>query len=462
MPAIADRVIAELHHILGPRGLKTGEAVAALDRGFHRDNLAAGIVALPESTQQVSRLLALCNRVPIAVVPQGGRTGLAGAGASAPGQLILSTQRLNRVEEIDVADGVAVAQAGVTLEALNEAARPHGLCAGIDLTARGSCTIGGMIGTNAGGQEAFRYGVMRRRVLGLEAVLADGSVISELTRVMKVNTGYDIKQLLIGSEGTLGVVTRAVIDLVALRGATATAFCACPDAGAAVRLYRRLQGMEGARLGRAELMWASHVTLSVRELKLDWLKNFLRSAAYVIVEADAAAEEQAAGALQAVLGAAAEAGEIDDAILAKNEQERSGIWRIREEWTVDAIFPGGLWFDITVPLGRLGAYVSDLERRLAEHDPGLRLYNIGHLGDGNLHVTVAADKPITDRYEEVSKLIYASLPGMGGSISAEHGIGLEKKAALAAFGDPVKIEVMRRIRQALDPNGIMNPGKVFS
>lgn len=460
MAHIDEGVIARLRAMLGPAGLKQGEALSALDPGVHPENLAAGIAALPASPAEVARLLAFCNEVGLPVVPQGGRTGLAGAGVSRPGELVLATERLARIEDLDPESGVALAEAGVTLAALDAAAAPHGLMVGVDLSARGSCTLGGLIATNAGGMEAFRQGTMRHQVLGLEAALADGRLMSDLTRVLKANAGYDVKQLFIGSEGTLGVVTRAAIRLLPRRAPGASALVACPDAAAAVALFRRLLRLEGAALARAELMSANHVATTARALGLARLAAFAAAPLALVIELEAAAD--AAARLEAALAEAFEAGLVADAALAKSEQERAEIWRVREDWAVDRIFPGGLWFDLSLPLGALAGYLAALAERLRAHDPALALYVIGHLGDGNLHVTVNAARPIAGRYEEIAPLVYAGLKEVGGSFSAEHGIGLEKRAALAREADPVKLALMRSLKRSLDPKGILNPGKVLA
>ena len=371
------------------------------------------------------------------------------------------TSRLTIIRALDPLGGFAEVEAGVTLAALDDAAAGHGLSAGIDLGARGSCTIGGMIGTNAGGMEAFRYGTMRQRVLGLEAVLPGGRIMRDLTRVTKANAGYDLKQLFIGSEGTLGVVTAAVIKLEPVWPARATALVGALDATRAVTLFRRLQRLPGAELTHAELMWRPHVLINAREAGRDGLAAFSSAPVFVMFEVGSDSEDACRAALETGLSAAIEASEIDNAILAKSEDERRAIWHLREHWGVDRVYPGGLWFDVSVPLSGLAAYTEALQARLASHDPALGLYMIGHLGDGNLHVTVNSDHPILERYGEVSTLVYAGLAEIGGSFSAEHGIGLEKKAALAKLADPGKLALMKSIKKTIDPNGIMNPGKVI-
>lgn len=457
---IPSSVLERVAGIVGAGNLKRGEQLAAIDPGFDRKSLDAGVAVLPGSVAEVAAILELAQDERLPIVTHGGRTGLAHAGTSRAGELILMTNRLAAIRLLDAAGGLAVTEAGVTLQTLNDAAARHGLSAGIDLGARGSCTIGGMIATNAGGMEAFRYGTMRQRVLGLEAVLPGGRIMSDLTRVTKANAGYDVKQLFIGSEGTLGVVTAAVIKLEPTHAERATALAGALDATTAVALFRRLQRLSGATLTHAELMWRRHVEVNAREMGREALSAFSQGLVYVMIEVGGDSEVACLTALETALGEAVEAGEIDNAILAKSEEERRDIWHLREFWGVDRVYPGGLWFDISVPLSGLAAYAEALEARLAQHDPALRLYMIGHLGDGNLHVTVNADRPILERYGEVSALVYQGLAEAGGSFSAEHGIGLEKKSALAKLADPGKLALMRLIKSALDPHGIMNPGKV--
>jgi FAD/FMN-containing dehydrogenase len=310
--------------------------------------------------------------------------------------------------------------------------------------------------------EAFRYGTMRQRVLGLEAVIADGTVFCDLARVRKANTGYDVKQMFIGAEGSLGVVTRAALELVPMPGPTALALVACTGTEAALTLLRRLQETPGTSLRCAELMWRNHFELTARELKLDRMLDVAVAPLYVLYEIYASTPEEAREVLESILGGALEDGLIADAILAGSERERRDLWRVREEWSVDRVYPGALWFDVSAPISRLSEYADDVVRRVKAHDPALDVYFIGHLADGNLHVTVNADRPIAGRYDEIAPLVYEGLEAMGGAFSAEHGIGLEKREALAKLGPRGKLEMMRRLKRALDPNNIMNPGKVLA
>jgi FAD/FMN-containing dehydrogenase len=457
----ASELLPALTAIVGDAGIRRAEALAALSPGSDPRNLDCGLMVRPASTAEVSRTLALCDEERVGVVPQGGRTGLAGGASSRPGQIILSLERMNRIESVDAAGRTALVEAGVTLEMLNEAAGARGLAVGVDLAARGSATIGGMVATNAGGMEAFRYGTMRERVLGLEAVLADGAVLAELTRVRKDNSGYPVRQLFIGSEGTLGVVTRVVLSLVPVDGPRAAALVAVPDLDAAVAVLRALEKAPGITLVAAEVMSRNHLAPTASALGLARLVPSASSAFSVLLSVSAATESAAAEFLAQVLGEASESRLVDDALAPKNESELRDLWRIREDWAVDRLRPGGLWYDISVPVDRLRFFADRLAARIRAHDPTLDVVLIGHLADGNLHVTVNAERPVTERYDEIAPLVYADLAGIGGSFSAEHGIGLEKRATLARLAGPVKLGLMQRIKAAFDPHGILNPGKVL-
>ena len=453
-------LVAALAEAVGEGNLWSAPLAATLDPGWHPHNLGADVAVAPPDTAAVAAVLRLCNAARVGVVTQGGRTGLAGAAASGAGQLVLLTRRLDRLLELDARAGVAVVEAGVTLERLQQAAGEHGLSPGIDLAARGSATLGGMIATNAGGIEAFRNGVMRHRVLGLEVVLADGRVLCDLKRVTKANEGYDLKQLFVGAEGTLGVITRAVLALEPAVSGHATALVACASAERAVALFARLRAAAGDRLRAVEAMWRDYALVSGRETGAGALMRFLEGPGEVFVIVGTAGGEEQLGTW---LAEAAEAGEVLDAVVAGSGRERDAIWKVREDsWSIDRAFPGGLWFDVSVPLALLDDYVGGLRARVAGVDPRLRVFAMGHLGDGNLHLTITRGEPAAHLADPVSAAVYHGLAEAGGSFSAEHGIGLEKRASLAFYGAPEKLAVMRALKEVLDPNGIMNPGKVLS
>ncbi|MGB1257798.1 MAG: FAD-binding oxidoreductase [Thiolinea sp.] len=447
------------------------------DSGFHPDNLNAGLMALPTNTEQVSALLTQCNEKNIAVVPQGGRTGLAGATITTPEQIILDTRKLNQIIDIDSAGGTVLTESGVPLETLEQAVNHHGLSCGIDLAARGSATIGGMVATNAGGIEAFRNGMMRHQVLGLEVVLADGRILSDLKRVTKANEGYDLKQLFIGAEGTLGVITKVTLALKPLQTNTTTALVSCSDADHAVALFRHLHNQ--TELLSAEIMWPDYAHTVAKATGLESTLDFAisdtnnqsvqhydkpnKQPIFVLIEAAVTnTETPESGEFTEILMELLEAGRIENALLAKNHQEREAIWRIREDSAViDTVYPDGYWYDVSVPLKHLPAYADSLFGKIKAISPDLTLFLFAHLGDGNLHATISAGYPITALETAIRQAVYAGLTEMGGSFSAEHGIGTEKFTSLPHYIPETNYALMQDIKKLFDPNCIMNPGKVI-
>ena len=453
---------SEFESIVGSRNVLDAAAMAGLDPGFDSDNLSADLLVMPASCGQLAEVVAVCNRDGIQIVPHGGRTGLSGGGSSRAGQVIIALTRMSKIEQLDPMATIAVVEAGATLQSVEAAAREHGLSVGIDLGARGTATIGGMISTNAGGMEAFRNGSMRNRVIGLEAVLADGRVLSDMAKVAKCNEGYDIKQLFCGAEGTLGIITRAVLKLEPAKPDPTTFLIACEDAASAIKLMRAAQGAEHLDLIHAEIMWRDAAHLVARCSGLSHVFAFCDAPVYAIFELICRAPQ--IGAEEALFEAIEPVAEsLLDAVVAKNDRERKDIWRVREDsFVIDAELPGGMWVDVSVPLGELDAYVAGVVRDLAAIDPALRAYAIGHLADGNLHYTITKGEPLGGELSAaITSALYEPLKPMGGSFSAEHGIGTEKKNYLAKYASPEKLHLMRSIKQMLDPNGIMNPGKVL-
>jgi FAD/FMN-containing dehydrogenase len=460
MPLTAAQVAA-LTAIVGAGAVRTAAELAARDPGVDPRNFGADLMLRPADAAEVGRVLAYCNAARIGVVPQGGRTGLSGGAESHAGEVIVALERLDRIESLDPVSRTAVVGAGVTLAALAARTAEHGLSAGIDFGGRDSATIGGMVSTNAGGAAAFRHGTMRERVLGLEVVLADGSVLTELGQVRKRNEGLAVEQLFIGAEGTLGVITRVALALVPVDGPAATALVAVPDLAAAVALGDAVQRAAALTPVAIELMSGNHARATSRATGAAEFEPLARAPYLVLVEAAAPAAATAEAGLVELLATAAERGLVADAVVAQSEAQRCAMWRVREDWAVDRERPGGLWYDVSVPLAALPAYLDGCRARLGAHDPALDLYVIGHLADGNVHLTVNAARPITERYEEIAPLVTEGLAALGGSFSAEHGIGLEKKATLARLGSPRRLALMRSLKATLDPHGIMNPGKVL-
>ena len=461
--ATNDALLADLRQIVGATGVKDPETVAGLDPGLRAENLAAGVIVLPASTVEVAEVVAYCSRHSIAIVPHGGRTGISGGAVSHAGQIVLQTTRMSRILSVDPLAGTAVVEAGAILEAVEAEVAGHGLSVGLDLSARGSVTIGGMVSTNAGGLEAFRYGVMRHRVLGLEAVLPDGRVLDDLKLVTKANEGYDVKQLFIGAEGTLGIVTKVALDLVPRGAGRATALVSCAGVGDAVKAFRRLRNRADGELLAAEIMWPDYARVTAGHLGAAEVLAFEADPDAVFVLFEVADDEAGGEAfLERALGACLEAGETRNGVIAKNRRERDTIWSIREEsFLCDRDYPNGYWFDVSVPLGELAGYADRLFAHIGEILPDLKLFMFGHLGDGNLHLSITSGRAMPELADPISEAVYADLAAMGGSFSAEHGIGVDKLDELARYASPAKLAMMRAVKAAFDPQGIMNPGKVL-
>lgn len=451
-----DALDARLSEVLDAECILRSNQVAALDPGVEPANMGARLAIRPRTVAEVSAALAVCNALAVPVVTHGGRTGLSGAAVTEPGQLILLTDRLEGGIDIDPVERVAVVSAAVTQQALQEAAAAHGLTLGVNTASRGSATIGGMIGTNAGGMEAFRYGMMRQRLLGIEAVLADGTVVEDLTRVPKANEGYDLKQIFCGAEGTLGVVTRAVIRLENAAQEGNTTLLAVPGAAEALRVMRAVE-RTGALL-LCELMWHHYANLVARETGLSHVLGFCDAPAYLVVQS--LLDEDA---LLDTLAPFLEDGTILDAVVAKSQRESAEIWRIREDSQAALrVMPNTLLYDVSIPLSHLDTYVKALEERIHALGPGMIFQALCHLGDGNLHVNIAREIPFSPADKDaVGMAIEQGIKAIGGAVSAEHGIGLNKLSTLARNIPKGNLAMMRMLKAALDPNHILNPGKVL-
>lgn len=459
-------IIRSLQHDLNHFGedlhLIGSEKLADRHPGEHADNFGAGAMAQPATPQAAAAVVRWCAENNVAVVPQGGRTGLVGGGISAPGQLILSTGRLNRIEAIDPLARTATVGAGVTLQALQDAAAEFGLTPGIDLAARGSATIGGMIATNAGGILAFRNGVMRHQVLGLEAVMPDGSLFSDLTRVLKVSAGPDIKQLLIGSEGAYGFVTRAVLKLENFNAMRATALVGVKDATCALALIAHFRAKPALQLEGAELMWQRYFRDSAGDkgFDLDWLEP--DTPAVLLMEVSAGSEAEARSALEDGLAELWEEQELTSGIVAASLDQARRFWALREDGDfMYRHFPAAPSFDVSVPPASLDDYVAGLRSRLKAVDASFDAYVYGHIADGNLHISVIGKGAAAPGLKEpIEDVIYTGVAEFGGSFSAEHGVGTEKRRAYLTYGNPARRAVAQAIKAALDPKNLFNPGKV--
>ena len=451
----------DLRAIVGEQGLLAGDSVRERAGLLFHGRVDAELLVRPRDTNQVSRVLALCHARGQPVVTHGGLTGLVNGADAARSELVLSLESMNSIERVDVAGRTLRAQAGAKLGNVQREAEKHGMVFPLDLGARDSATVGGNISTNAGGLRVLRYGMMRNLVLGIEAVLADGTVLTSMNRMLKNNAGYDLKQLFIGSEGTLGVVTRAELRLVSRTRSQETLLAALPTFDALVELLDRLDSGLGGQLAAFEALWGNYYDLNTAAPASNAPPLSRGAPFYAIAETLGGDPEADRARLEAVLGEAMEAGVVSDVTLANSETERRAIWNIREDvWQPRHIAPL-LTFDVSLPIENMKAYVEQVNAAVHEFAGDNRSFVFGHMADGNLHIVVAAGDDAATR-ARVEEIVYRPLAAIGGSVSAEHGIGLEKRAYLPLSRSAEEIATMRTIKRALDPKGILNPGKVFS
>ena len=460
MSHLTDSELVEaLQAIVGERGLLTGDDVAARpNHSWGQGSSPALAIVRPASTEEVAEVLRLCNEQGRAVVPQGGLTGLVDGITCTEGDLVISLERKNAIEHIDADAGTMVVQAGAVLQTVQEAAEEAGWQFAVDFGARGSANIGGMIATNAGGNSVVRYGMMREQLLGLEAVLADGTVLSNMNEMIKNNTGYDLKHLFVGSEGTLGIVTRAVLRTRPRPRSVQTALVALHNFADVVGLLRRLGVELEGKLSAFEVMWRNFYHFMTEESGRHQAVISTTYPYYVLVESEGADAEREEEQFMAVLGALMEEGHVADAVICQSSQQAAQLWAMRDdvEALVLAVFPPAI-FDISLPIREMENYVAGLESTLAADHPGTRLVSFGHLGDGNIHLGIG---PVEDKHA-IEKLVYERLGEVNGSVSAEHGIGLEKREFLGHSRTAAELAVMRSIKSALDPRNTLNPGKIF-
>jgi FAD/FMN-containing dehydrogenase len=456
-------LLDSLRAVLGTDGVRTGADIGerSLTDWTGQTPTRAAALLLPRTTAQVSQALALCHADHQPVVPQGGMTGLAGGAIVRKGDFALSLERLAGIEEIDRAAATLTVRAGTTLQAAQDAAAEAGFELALDFGARGSCQIGGNLATNAGGNRVIQSGTARDQTLGLEVVLADGTVLTSLNKMVKNNTGYDLKHLFIGSEGTLGVITRAVLRLVPRRAARHTALVALDDYDAAVALLRRLGARFGNDISAFEIMWPDFFDFGV-SLSSSQRSPFAQAhPMYALLEHASFDTDDDGERFAQAMSEALEAGQIRDAVIAQSIAETRALWTIRE---ATAEFPLRLIpfnYDVSLPIGSIGVFADACRDRFEQCWPGQVSYFFGHIGDSNLHVTVDGHSVPGVTHEDVDRELYALLAPYGGSVSAEHGIGVLKRDFLPVSRSPAELATMRAIKRTLDPHGIMNPGKVF-
>jgi FAD/FMN-containing dehydrogenase len=470
--AEASSLRASLRAAIGPDVLLESAADAAPFLTDHR-NLFHGralAVALPRSVDEVSKLLAWSNEAGVGVVPQGGNTSYCGGATPDDSglQLVIGLRRLKRVRQVDAANFSMTVEAGCTLGEVQRAAADAQRFFPLELGSAESCQIGGNLATNAGGLNVIRYGMARALTLGIEAVLPDGQVLQHLRELQKDNTGYDLTGLLVGSEGTLGIITAATLKLWPPMRSTATALVAVPSVEAAVALLTELRACAGERVSSYELLPRSALELALRHIEGVTDPLGTPHPWYVLCELSSPAEESLERVLEQALTSASAAPLVLDAALAASERQRSALWRLRENFPEAQRRAGpSLKHDIAVPVGRLAEFVAQASAWVGSAVPAGTLVAYGHAGDGNLHFNISFPKDTTGaslsaQEPVIRRAIHEMVAAHGGSFSAEHGIGQLKVGELQRYTGAVELTMMRAVKQALDPRGIMNPGKLLA
>ncbi|WP_373505209.1 FAD-binding oxidoreductase [Aestuariivirga sp.] len=447
-------LIAELRARLGEAAVLDGKDIG----GRHVSDMSTTgtapplAVVRPRTIEEVSTILKLCHAAGTPVIAQGGMTGLAGGGNPSGNEIVISLELIRGIEEIDTASATMTVRAGTPLEECQTAADDAGLFLALDLGSRGSAQIGGNLSTNAGGIRVIRYGMAREQVLGLEAVLADGTIVSTMNKMLKNNAGYDLKHLFIGSEGTLGIITRAVLRLHPPTGEITTVLCAVSTYEDVVKLLRRAQGELGGVVA-FEAMWREYFEFTASALKLSFFAE--AHPFWVILESTAKGD-----AMESFLGECLEDGLLQDALIAQSHAQAREIWSVREGHPIETL-PNLLNFDVSLPIARIGDYAVECSAALHARWSASHVSFYGHVGDSNVHICFSVEYGPGEDMHDVDDIVYGVLKDYGGSISAEHGVGTLKRPYLHLSRSPQELALMRCLKQALDPRGILNPGKVI-
>lgn len=465
-------VLEPIRAIVGERGVITDRDTMQPLMVAWRDSWEGRVplVVMPATTEELAAVVAICAKTNTPIVPQGGNTGL--TGASQPhgddSEIVISTQRMNKIREIDLDNDTITVDAGVVLQVIQETAKANGRLFPLSLGAEGSCQIGGNISTNAGGVQALRYGTARALVAGLEVVLPDGQIWNGLRGLRKDNAGYDLKQMFIGAEGTLGIITAATLKLLPLPTASATAFLATPSPVTAVAWLRRAKSMLGECITTVELMERRCIDVAMKHnssirdplpTRYDW---------YLLVEiADQGKHDSLEERLLSVFEAGVEGEELIDGVIASSAEQAAAIWRIREGTPEGQRLEGASYkHDVSVPISKVAQFISEANSALETRFPGLRSFAFGHLGDGNIHYNPlqaeGGDKATWQSYlPEVNQIVHDIVARLGGSITAEHGIGRLRIEEVPRYKSDVEMAMMRKLKQCFDPDNLMNPGKLL-
>jgi FAD/FMN-containing dehydrogenase len=466
---LAADLLARFVAIVGPKYAVTDPQMQAPYLVEMRDlyHGRTPVVLRPGSIEEVAAILKLANETKTAIVPQGGNTGLVGGQIPHHGELVLSLTRLDKIREVDPVSNTMTVEAGVTLQRAREAAAAADRLYPQLLPSEGTCTIGGNLSTNAGGTAALAHGIARAHALGLEVVLADGRVLHDLNKLKKDNTGYDLKNLFIGSEGTLGIITAAVLRLVPRPRSTETAFIGLPSPQAALDLLGIASERSTGAVTTFELMPRAGLEAVVKFDSASRMPLAGDHPWFVLIELQSQAQRGLHETLEEILGAGHAKGLVLDATIASSVQQAKAFWRLREMFgEVQRHIGASIKHDVSVPVAAVPAFIAEANAAVSKLIPGCRLLPFGHAGDGNIHYNVTqpegADKEkFLARWDEVNAVVFTVVKKFGGSISAEHGVGVMKRDILPQYKDPVALDLMRALKRTLDPNGILNPGKVL-
>tara|TARA_R110002096_G_scaffold257381_1_gene450820 strand:+ start:152138 stop:153511 length:1374 start_codon:yes stop_codon:yes gene_type:complete len=443
------------------RTVLTGEVISNRASSYwDATPISAKAIIRPSNTEQLSEIVKRCNQAGQIVVTHGGLTGCAKAADTTADHVVISLERMTDIEEIDETGGIITVQAGAILENVQKTVAEKGFYFPLDLGARGSCTVGGNAATNAGGINVIRYGMMRNHILGLEAVMADGTIISSMNKMIKNNAGYDLKQLFIGSEGTLGIITRITVKLEMAPKSCETALVALNSFSQVTKFLKHMKNATGPRLSAFEVMWGSYYDAVTVE---GWHSAPLarNHPYYVIVECTGSHAQSDELIFMEALETALEENIIVDAVIPKSETERNSVWTVRENFEPVLKNNPMFLYDVSLPIKFMENYIQEVESKILGTWPKGDCYVIGHIGDGNLHLMICPRTGDESLHEKSNEIVYGPLREIGGSVSAEHGIGNEKKAWLSYSRSQVEIELMKSLKRTMDPNNILNPGVIF-
>lgn len=454
-------IIEEIKNIVGENSVLQGKDISNRASSYwDATPISAKAIVKPKDTDELVELIKLCNDQKQILVTHGGLTGCAQAANTTPAHIALSMERMNKIIEIDEVGGTITLEAGAILENVQNIVSDKGFFFPLDLGARGSCTVGGNAATNAGGINVIRYGMMRNHILGMEVVLADGTLLSSMNKVIKNNSGYDLKQLFIGSEGTLGIITKLIVKLESAPKSKETSIAALNSFSDVIRFLNHMKKEAASSLSAFEVMWGEYYDAVTVEgtHKAPITRN---APYYVITECTGSNPDHDHETFMSTMEKAFDENIIQDAVIPSSEQQRSEIWNVREGFepilTNDPIF----LYDVSLPIVHMEEYVQEVEKNITKTWPNSDCFVIGHIGDGNLHLFICPKEGDNSLHHKSNEIIYGPLKRLGGSVSAEHGIGNEKKEWLSYCRNEDEISLMKTLKKTLDPNNILNPGVIF-